>query len=213
MYDLVVFDLDGVLVDTVSSWLWVHEYFNTNNDKMLEKYMREEIDDEQFMASDIDIWLKNMPGMKIEDLEAILEAIPIMRGAKKTLDMINDKGIETAIVSAGIDIVAKRVADTLGIEHFVANGITVGEDGCIVQKGILRVELRDKATPFIQLRNKLGYSKEKCAVVGNSLIDVPMFHNSAMGIAFNADDDIVTYEADVVINEKNLSAIIPYIFD
>ena len=28
----VVFDLDGVLADTISSWVWIHEHFGVNND-------------------------------------------------------------------------------------------------------------------------------------------------------------------------------------
>ena len=52
-YDIVVFDLDGVLVDIQSSWDWVHRHFGVDNDESLAQYLAGQIDDLEFMRRDI----------------------------------------------------------------------------------------------------------------------------------------------------------------
>ncbi|MCX6670877.1 MAG: hypothetical protein NTX92_03020, partial [Euryarchaeota archaeon] len=41
---LVFFDMDGVLLDTVSSWKNIHEYFGTTNQRSIIPYLRRDID-------------------------------------------------------------------------------------------------------------------------------------------------------------------------
>ena len=64
-YKFVAFDLDGVLVDTFSSWVWMHKHFNVNNDHSLYAYQRGEIDYGEFMRRDIALWLENKKDMTI----------------------------------------------------------------------------------------------------------------------------------------------------
>lgn len=48
--EAVVFDCDGVLVDIGSSWQQIHDYFGTNNLENLERFLKKEITDDEFMA-------------------------------------------------------------------------------------------------------------------------------------------------------------------
>ena len=62
------------------------------------------------------------------------------------------------------------------------------------------------------LRNiakELDMPLEKCAAVGNSCFDIPMFETCGLGIAFNPDDDCVRESADIVVEGKDLSRLIP----
>lgn len=62
-FKFVAFDLDGVLVDTFSSWVWMHKHFDVNNDHSLYAYQRGEIDYLEFMRRDIQLWLEKKEGM------------------------------------------------------------------------------------------------------------------------------------------------------
>ena len=42
----VVFDCDGVLVDSVSSWRTLHSFFGTENHDLLQKFISGEITDQ-----------------------------------------------------------------------------------------------------------------------------------------------------------------------
>ena len=52
----VVFDCDGVLVDAVSSWRTLHDHFGTDNSENLQRFIRGEITDVEFMRLDIAKW-------------------------------------------------------------------------------------------------------------------------------------------------------------
>ena len=51
----VIFDCDGVLVDSVSSWRTLHTHFGTENHNLLEKFIAGEITDQEFIKYKITI--------------------------------------------------------------------------------------------------------------------------------------------------------------
>jgi len=66
---LVVFDMDGVLADVESSWVYVHRHFGVNNDHSLFAYLRGEIDDLEFIRRDINLWKQKDPGITCARIE------------------------------------------------------------------------------------------------------------------------------------------------
>jgi phosphoserine phosphatase len=211
--EFVVFDMDGVLVDTVSSWVWVHQHFGVNNDASHEKYMREEIDDEEFMRSDIALWLKIKPRINIDEIRGILDNVPIMPGFETIMNTLTHLGIGVAIVSSGLEPLANRVGRIGRIPNILANGLKTDEEGYLTGEGILKVELRSKGQPVEQLISSLGYSKEATVAVGNGATDIPMFKACGMGIAFNPIDTRPVEDADYVIYNKDLTEILKHICD
>ena len=75
--------------------------------------------------------------------------------------------------------------------------------------GCHRQELTEKDKNIRVLARKLHVPLEACAAVGNSCFDIPMFEACGLGIAFNPEDKCVVDYADVVVNGKDLSALIP----
>ncbi len=116
MARLVVFDMDGVLADIESSWVYVHKHFGVNNDHSLYAYLRGEIDDLEFIRRDIDLWRKTEPEVTEDHIREILSDVPIMPGAHRTIRELRRMGIGTAIVSAGIDLLAERISKELGVD-------------------------------------------------------------------------------------------------
>lgn len=210
-YDLVVFDLDGVLVTPTSSWVWVHQHYGTNNDASLEEYNQGGIDDHEFMRRDIALWKGKKNPIHYEDVVEILNAAPIMPGAEETIGKLKKEGIPTAIISGGLVPLARRVADELGMDYIYANDLDVNAAGELVGEGILSVKLRDKGSPFSLLVEELGLPLEKVAAVGNSHIDIPMLEKAGLGIAFNPADEDVMDAADVVVGSQDLRDILPFL--
>ncbi len=210
-YKLVAFDFDGVIADTVSSWVWVHEHFGVNNDESLELYLQDKIDDQEFMRRDIALWHAEKSDITIHDLETILADVPVMKGTQETIAALKAHNLKTGIISGGLDIMVDRVASDLGIDYVIANGLEANEDGTLTGEGILRVELKNKAAPMQKLLEHFGITASECVAVGNGHIDVPMFKYAALSIAFNPNDEIVRENADVVIETKDLRKILEYI--
>jgi phosphoserine phosphatase len=210
-YKFVAFDLDGVLVDTFSSWVWMHKHFDVNNDHSLYAYQRGEIDYAEFMRRDIELWFSKKKDMTIHDVEEILSSVPLMNGAKEVVAQCKKYGAQTAIVSCGIEILANRVAKDFGIDFVIANGLVVDENGRLTGEGTLSIELADKGKPLKQLLQENNVKKEESAAVGNSYGDAAMFDVCGLGIAFNPQDDITREKADMIVEGNDLREILKYL--
>jgi phosphoserine phosphatase len=210
-YKFVAFDLDGVLVDTFSSWVWMHEHFHVNNDHSLYAYQRGEIDYTEFMRRDIALWLEKKKDMTIQDVEEILSDVPMMEGGKEVVAELKKYGILTAIISCGIEVLANRVAKKLGIDFVVANGLVFDEEGKLTGEGTLSIELADKGKPLKKLLEENGIKKEECVAIGNSYGDAGMFAVCGLGIAFNPQDEVVREKADITVEGPDLRGILDHI--
>jgi len=206
---LAAFDMDGTLVDAVSSWAAVHEHFGDRNEEGLRLFNAGKIDDHEFLRRDIAVWWRHAPDLTIDDLEAILAKVHLMPGARELFDALRAERVTTAIISGGIDVLAHRVAKELGIDVALANGFRVNSVGRLTGDGIIRVPIRDKETVLQKLQDDLGIGPGETASVGNSEIDVGMFRRSSVGVAFLPEDGEVRRGATDVVEEKNLARLIP----
>jgi phosphoserine phosphatase len=205
---LVFFDMDGVLLDCASSWRHIHSHFNTDNNLAVTAYLRGEIDDEEFIRRDVKLWHTGGIPVSKERIEAILANVPLMPGAQECVNALSQQNIQTAIVSAGLDFLAARIAAILGIEHVLANGIKTDSEGRLTGDGVVRVRLTKKDEAVRRLADKLNVPLSSCVAVGNSCFDIPMFEACSLGIAFNPEDICVKTAADVTIDSKNLQDIL-----
>jgi phosphoserine phosphatase len=212
-FDLVAFDMDGVLVDYSSCWTWVHHHFGVDNEPALLSFVNGEIDDREFMRRDIALWRAKNPQLDMEGLRCILEPLPFNEGIRETVAALKERGIKTVIVSGGLDIVAERIAERYGFDDFIANGVEADRSGRLTGEGILRVELLNKKLALEALLRKYSVSPERAACVGDSFIDIPMFRACGMSIAFNPLDRRVCDSATHVVRDRNLNAVLPFILD
>ena len=105
---LVVFDMDGVLVDAISSWVLVHRYFGTDNEDSLRAFLRGEIDDFEFIRRDVERWRVVGGDISRVDVERILDEAPLIPGALETLQELHRPDVTTARVSGGLRYLAER---------------------------------------------------------------------------------------------------------
>jgi phosphoserine phosphatase len=206
---LVAFDMDGTLVDTSSSWKWVHDHFGESNSVALRLFLNDQIDDQEFIRRDIALWWEHKRDLTVDDLETILAGVPLMPGAQPLFEGLRRKGIHTAIISGGIDLLARRVARELGIDYVLANGFRVTPEGRLTGEGIIRVRIKHKDEALRSVQEQLGVGPESTASVGNSEIDTRLFARSRVGVAFLPEDDEVRRAATAVVEQKNLALLLP----
>ncbi|MCI4330381.1 MAG: HAD-IB family phosphatase [Thermoplasmata archaeon] len=212
MLRLVAFDMDGTLVDVDSSWGAVHRHFGDENAEALDLFVNDRIDDEEFVRRDIRKWWTHRPGLTVQDLGAILDAVPLMPGARALFDELHRRRVGTAIISGGIDVLAKRIGRELGIEYVLANGFRVDASGRLTGEGIIRVPIKGKERVLEQVQRQLGVSVEETASVGNSDIDVGLFRRSRIGVAFQPADEHVRSQATASVTERDMTLILPHLF-
>ena len=211
MPKLAAFDMDGVLVDIVSSWVHVHRRFGVNNDHSLRAYLNGEIDDREFIRRDIALWREADPGVTSDKIRGMLDDAPLMTGAAELMAELRRIGFKTVIVSAGIDLLSERVAAELGMDLQFANGMCTDGSGRLSGEGVFRVRLMDKGRTVLDAAEMFGAGPADIVSVGNSRYDVSMFERSALGIAFCPEDDHVMEKADVVVHEKDLMKVLDHL--
>jgi len=205
---IIIFDMDGVLVDISNSWQFVHKTFNVDGGDNFRRFLDNEISYGEFMKKDISLWGK----VKIHLVESILAKVPLMKGAKTTVKQLKNAGYKTAIISAGISILAERIQQELGIDCALANRLIVNGNGVLTGKGEEVVNPLKKAAVLRELAAKEHTTPQCCAVIGDSIFDAPMFKEAGLSIAFNTNDRRVKEAADIIIEEKDLEKVLPYFY-
>lgn len=173
----------------------------------LERYKGGKITYGQLVKSDIALW----GHVRLDRIKNVLQEVPIMPGVKQTFDCLRNAGFKTALISAGISIVAERLQAILKLDHIFANEVLTDRRGFLTGEGLVTVGLLDKLKVLNRLSITEGFSLAECAVVGDSSYDIPMFKKEGLSIAFNSDEENVQKSADVFVEKKNLREILSYL--
>ena len=212
----VIFDCDGVLVDSVSSWRTLHSFFGTQNHNLLEKFLSGEITDQEFMNLDIQMWKEVQPKIHQDDLFRAYSGIKLMPGARETVSELISNGIFVAIVSAGVDIFVSTIAGTLKVNDWIANGFNFDEDGYLLDDGIVRVSGQGKDKIINKLIQMNEFTPNEVLSIGDSDIDLSMYVEGSSFVGFNPSRENskrAFEDAGVpIIEEKDLRLILPYVF-
>ena len=210
-FPLVIFDMDGVLTDHVSSWMFMHQHFNVDNEQGYLDYKAGKIDDLEFMSQDIRLWRKFEPELTIGQVTSILDGIPLMPGVREVFSELNSRGIRTAIISGGLYPLAQRLQRELGITWIRSNGVELDGTGKLTGEGVLRVSLRSKDDVVREITKMAGVPFDRTAAIGDTRIDASMLELCHLGIAFDPKDEDTEQSADVIIRKKDLREILPHI--
>ena len=211
----VVFDCDGVLVDSVSSWKTLHDGFGTDNSQNLSQFIAGKLTDVEFMRSDIAMWKATREPIHKDELFRMYSGISLMEGARETVKELQDEGVYVAIVSAGVDLFVSSIAGMLKVDDWIANGFEFDESGFLTDDGVCRLHASGKGDVITRLMEIHGFSPEEIVSVGDSEMDLSMMIEGSKFIGFNPsrDSSIKAFtDANVpIVMEKDLSKILDFI--
>jgi len=177
---LVAFDMDGVLTKCRSSWRALHIHFKSldsvKESENASKFREGRISYEEWMRLDTEAIIRaaGRP-VRREEIESVLLSLPIDEHASKVIQFIKNLHAEVALISGGIDILAKHLSQVLGIKHVFANGLIFNEKGELVPGGFEVVNPLRKGLLLRSLSRKLGVPLTKAMYVGDSEWDLDAF--------------------------------------
>jgi phosphoserine phosphatase len=205
---LVVFDVDGTLTLHNSVWWRLHELFGTTKEGRIyfDQYFAGEIDYKQWADYDAALW----KGQPVDRVLEVIRNTQIVEGAVETISTLREHNINTAILSGGLDIMADNIAHRVGIEFVLTNKL-IHNNGYLTGTVENVIGWAEKAKYINEIFDHFNVSAEESAFVGDGRNDMSVFSVVGLSIAFNPSDQEVANAATVVVNEKDLRAILPYI--
>tara|TARA_B100001093_G_scaffold86870_2_gene78728 strand:+ start:1966 stop:2664 length:699 start_codon:yes stop_codon:yes gene_type:complete len=211
----VVFDCDGVLVDAVSSWRTLHDHFGTENSQNLQRFIRGEITDVEFMRLDIRLWKEVQDPIYRDELFRAYSGVKLMEGARDVVDELQQKGVFVAIVSAGVDLFVSSIAGMLKVDDWIANGFEFNDDDTLSDEGVCRLHATGKGAIIERLLEMNDLDASGCVSVGDSEMDLSMQVEGSRFIGFNPSRQSSTEafeQANVpIVLGRDLAAIRPYL--
>lgn len=202
---LVVFDMDGVLTQHPSSWLYVHEKLGVSNEHNYSLYRERKITYDEFLASDVELWSSRNGRISASEVVGILDEIPLSRNLTPSLESLRARGSVIAIVSAGISWLADRVNRAFNFDYVLSNSISTDKNGILQPRGTTRVDPLRKDLALLRLQSITGIGRENTISIGDSVQDIPMFRLSYFSIGLNPLDDEVSREASVSMRTSDLA--------
>jgi len=212
-FDLVAFDMDGVLFNHRSSWAWIHEQYGVDNTNSFNAFIRGEIDEKEFMRRDIALWKNIDPVVSIQKLTKLFRNMPLYDGIQETVASLQWNGLKCVIVSGGVDIAADMICNEFGFDGAAANSLESNDNGVLTGEGIVNVDLTDKGVKLKEYIKEFNTTKERTISIGNSYTDINMFKASGFSIAFNPIDEPTKLASDRILVAKSISDILNIIFD
>ena len=205
---VVVFDCDGVLVDSVSSWKTLHDHFGTDNSLNLQRFINGEFSDLEFMRSDIQMWKAVQDPIYRDELFRSYSGVKLMPGAKELIAELKEAGIFVAIVSAGVDIFVSSIAGMLKVDDWIANGFEFNDDDTLSDEGICRLHATKKDAVIERILSMQGFDAKDCVSVGDSEMDLSMQIAGSGFIGFipSTESSLAAFKAAGVpiVYDKNL---------
>ena len=213
----VCFDCDGVLVDTISSWRIIHEHFGTNSGEMLDRFLRGEVSDEEFMGDDIRLWKSVQSQIHRDELMRCFQGIKLMPGARELVQALQSRGVLVAIVSAGVDLLIGSIAQMLNVDDWVSNGFRYDDDGFLLDEGEVRVPAHHKDDMISKMARIHNLDPSEIVSVGDNHTDLSMMIPGSSFIGFNGEKQIAIdgFAAAGVphVQEKDCRLLWPHFFE
>ena len=203
-FRLIVFDMDSTLIQAeVIDLLAEAAGVGPQVASITERAMQGELDFNQSFRQR----LAMLKGLDEKVLEGIAEAIPLMEGAERLIQVLKKLGYRTAIVSGGFRYFASHLQKKLGIDYIFANELEI-IDGKVtgnVFGEIINGERKAALLKQIAAQEKL--QPEQVIAVGDGANDLPMLGEAGLGIAFRAKP-LVRRSVRVAISHMGLDGIL-----
>jgi len=201
---LAVFDLDGTLTPVDSLWRYLHDAFGTWETGRIsaQRYHNGEISYTEWAEADARCWT----GISTVFLSEVLETIPYRNGVKQVFNRLKGSCVKTAIVSAGLSVLAAKFANELEADFVEANELEIN-NGILTGRIRVKVSVTEKGKVVREIAAKALVGIDKVAVIGDRANDLPL--DDCLKIAFGPKDELAREKADVIIEDDDLSKILP----
>lgn len=186
---IVFFDCDGTLTTVKSSWEYLHrrlDLWDENADEFQHLFLEGKIDYYEFCRRDAALW----KGLPLNRVMSIIDEIPYHEGTREVVDLLNQQGIITVILSTGLSFLVERVQSELGIDRAISNHLLVRE-GLLTGQIRIDIEHDNKGFWVERILEDAGIVPQEAAAVGDGEGDRGMFESVGLCIGYHPHSGIL----------------------
>jgi len=198
----IIFDLDGTLVryhgvEFESSWGAVAAAAGKQEESglILREFLPRRDAYQEWVERDAAL----LTGISVEVITAKIFPPPYATGAREAIAALRGR-YTMGILSSGVDLVADRACQELGLDFSVANRLLI-EDGRFTGESETVVDLWKKADVMKEIAAKHNLDLSEICFVGDHMNDVPVMRIVGLSIAMNAKDKELERIADYVVSD------------
>ena len=169
---------------------------------------------EEAMAGRMDFFMalvaraKLLRGLEVEVAQQICEHLPMMPGARETVEALKADGYRVICFSGGFRQATTPMAKRLGLDADFANFLYADSDGRLTGEVGGEMMYSDaKGDMLVRLQRLMGIGRENTLVVGDGANDLSMFAHADTRVAFRARP-VLTEQATHVVTQKDLREIL-----
>lgn len=183
---IIIYDLDDTLYE--NTW----EIFNTlmgvtqEEDIVLYNKRKEGIINQQeWLDSLYSIYSKDRNKLKREYMLSLIDSFHKKKGVDDIIKYLKEKGYKQYLLSGGLDIITKIIADRLGIIFLGASIETIfDQNDMLTGFKTSPSESKFKLKQVIQLKESLSCNPEDIVCLGDGFNDGEIFKYTKHGITF-----------------------------
>lgn len=183
---LVTFDLDDTLIKQ-NSWVALNRALGvdeTEDNRLYTLYDSRKMTYDEWTSELLAHYKKSGKANRVHITQTLTQ-YTFTLGAEECVGRIRDAGIECALISGSIDIVANHVAAKLGIQNvFACTRLAFDEHDELVSVEHSGDEHTAKTEYLKRLIKERGIEPRECACIGDGANDKEMFELTGRGITF-----------------------------
>jgi phosphoserine phosphatase len=202
---LVCFDVDGTLVPGTSSSVWVATRLGGGDALVAAEvaYAEGRITNEEVATVDARGWA----GRAEAEIRAHLETLPLVDGIAETVVWCRDHGLRPILTTLAWAPAGLLLAERFGFAAFCGTVPEV-EGGRYTGRVGRHLDEYGKRDFALAQARRHGVAPARCAAVGDSRSDLPLFAAVGMSVGFNADA-AARAAATHVVDGGDLRAVVP----
>lgn len=201
---LLVLDVDSTMIEQEVIELLADKVGLRDQVKILtDQAMAGEIDFREALLQRVGL-LKGLSAVVFQD---ILAEIKITDGVRELVSSIHESNGMVGAISGGFSQVLEPLAQSLGLDIFLANNLEV-VDGLItgrISDDIVDADM--KARTLLHWAQQYGFDVDDTIAIGDGANDIPMLKASGFGVAFRPKD-VLRPHADLIIEGNSLAPVI-----
>jgi len=201
---LAIFDVEGVLFDAEYLPLLAEK---VNKEKEIWDITKKGIEGVINWEEGLKKRIELLRGLSYDTCKEVADSLPIMTGAREACSILKSAGWRLLAVSGGFTIMTERLQKALNLDHVFSNEL-IFKNGKL--DGVtIHVDSDKSRSAKIKIK-EWNEKRENIITVVDGANDIKLFDICGLGVAYRAQD-IVKDKADVILDEKDLSKIIPII--